>query len=379
VYNYGATYAYDAIGKRTEIYDPVLGGTYEYFNGATRDSYKGGTHWSIDGGVFTYEVGSYDYGVYFGRSDHLGTPKITTNTSGTVIKTESMGPFGDGFTATGASISDIGFAGGDYDRSGDSNNFGARDYKPIEGRWLSPDPAGLAAVNPSNPQTWNRYAYVGNDPVDYIDPSGLVRTPWGIFGGNISSGWDEFDLLGIPAVGPGSVVEDGGCFGCGTGFDLFGSTDGGSDASMPPENETQPPQTTACTTTILSAVNSQFGTNATPANVINTSSSGQGAGGQATNLQILLAGLPAGQFNSIQPGRYPLSPLTWLTGYGPTLHVTGQTPFDPTASFSNSNVGGITSVNFTAHIDSAFAYNPFGALFHLFIDFLHIGGPRKPC
>jgi len=101
--------------------------------------------------------------------------------------------------------------------------------------------------------------------------------------------------------------------------------------------------------------------------------------GGATNINILGTGLPAGQFNSIQPGRYPNSPLTRLIGYGPTLHVTGQTPLDPTATFTNSNIGGDTSVLFTAHIDTSFAYNPIGALIHLIRDVLHIGGPRKPC
>lgn len=42
-----------------------------------------------------------------------------------------------------------------------------------QGRWISPDPAGLGAVNPGSPQTWNRYAYVGNNPLALIDPLGL--------------------------------------------------------------------------------------------------------------------------------------------------------------------------------------------------------------
>jgi hypothetical protein len=31
-----------------------------------------------------------------------------------------------------------------------------REYDTTSGRWLSPDPAGLAAADPSNPQSWNR-------------------------------------------------------------------------------------------------------------------------------------------------------------------------------------------------------------------------------
>jgi RHS repeat-associated protein len=36
-----------------------------------------------------------------------------------------------------------------------------REYDPASGRWLSPDPAGLAAVDLTNPPSFNRYAYVG--------------------------------------------------------------------------------------------------------------------------------------------------------------------------------------------------------------------------
>jgi RHS repeat-associated protein len=47
-----------------------------------------------------------------------------------------------------------------------------REYSIPQGRWLSPDRAGLAAVDPSNPQSWNRYAYVLNNPLANVDPDG---------------------------------------------------------------------------------------------------------------------------------------------------------------------------------------------------------------
>ena len=41
------------------------------------------------------------------------------------------------------------------------------------GRWTSPDPYnGSASIG--NPQSFNRYSYVGNDPTNFVDPSGLV-------------------------------------------------------------------------------------------------------------------------------------------------------------------------------------------------------------
>ncbi len=54
-------------------------------------------------------------------------------------------------------------------------DFPAREYHPGEGRWLSPDPAGLAAVDLTNPQSWNRYAYVNNSPLNSVDPLGLAN------------------------------------------------------------------------------------------------------------------------------------------------------------------------------------------------------------
>ena len=45
----------------------------------------------------------------------------------------------------------------------------ARYYTASIGRFLSVDPGGM---NPRSPQTWNRYAYVANNPMNRFDPDG---------------------------------------------------------------------------------------------------------------------------------------------------------------------------------------------------------------
>ncbi|MGH9473162.1 MAG: RHS repeat-associated core domain-containing protein, partial [Terriglobales bacterium] len=61
--------------------------------------------------------------------------------------------------------------------------FGARYYGSALGRFLTPDPAGLAAVDPGNPQSWNRYAYALNNPVTNTEPTGLIAVvPQGCVG-----------------------------------------------------------------------------------------------------------------------------------------------------------------------------------------------------
>jgi RHS repeat-associated protein len=50
-----------------------------------------------------------------------------------------------------------------------------RQYNEWNGRWMRPDPAGLAAVDPGNPQTWNKYAYVASHPAR-LQPPQLIRS-----------------------------------------------------------------------------------------------------------------------------------------------------------------------------------------------------------
>lgn len=50
--------------------------------------------------------------------------------------------------------------------------FGARYYGSNMGRFTSPDPL-LNSGHPADPQSWNRYAYTRNNPLKFIDPTGL--------------------------------------------------------------------------------------------------------------------------------------------------------------------------------------------------------------
>jgi len=57
-----------------------------------------------------------------------------------------------------------------------------RYYENSVGRFLSPDPY-QASGGPSDPGSWNRYSYVGGDPINYGDPEGLQRwmiSIWGV-------------------------------------------------------------------------------------------------------------------------------------------------------------------------------------------------------
>jgi RHS repeat-associated protein len=61
----------------------------------------------------------------------------------------------------------------DYDNDSNSDLYNTlnRHYTPM-GRWLSPDPAGINAVKLDDPQTWNMYAYIRNNPTTNVDPAG---------------------------------------------------------------------------------------------------------------------------------------------------------------------------------------------------------------
>jgi RHS repeat-associated protein len=85
--------------------------------------------------------------------------------------------------------------GKERDTESGNDYFGARYYASSMGRWMSPDTDfSLRRILP-NPQKWNRYAYVLNNPLIMIDPDGLAE--WYVFrplipaGSKMSPQWQK--------------------------------------------------------------------------------------------------------------------------------------------------------------------------------------------
>ncbi|MBV9265369.1 MAG: hypothetical protein JO061_04290 [Acidobacteriaceae bacterium] len=77
----------------------------------------------------------------------------------------------------------------------------ARNCLPDQGRWTSSDLAGVAAVDPTDPQTWNGYAYVRNNPLALTDPTGMDTNYAGYEQGVCPASQANCPLNGPPVVG----------------------------------------------------------------------------------------------------------------------------------------------------------------------------------
>jgi RHS repeat-associated protein len=99
---------------------------------------------------------------------------IETTTGGTLNAQTEYTPFGSGYDGVTSNCCDYTFNGGSHaDTFGGLYDTVNRELQPVQGRWIQPDPSGLSAVDITNPQSWNRYAYVNNNPLSNVDPTGL--------------------------------------------------------------------------------------------------------------------------------------------------------------------------------------------------------------
>ncbi len=141
--------------------------------------------------------------------DQLGSVIGTANSAGTSTAIHSYGPYGEPNIATGIRFR---YTGQQFIGSLNLYYYKARFYSPALGRFLQTDPIGIA-------DDLNLYAYVGNNPINFSDPSGLwgtVGAGWGGVAGIVSGSLTGYAQDGWRGAAIGAVT--GGITGAGVGF-----------------------------------------------------------------------------------------------------------------------------------------------------------------
>jgi RHS repeat-associated protein len=221
----GATtqFAYNVAGQRVSIWNtasPAGELQEEYYVGNKRVAY------------FANNM------LHFQHQDWTGTERMRTTFNGAVEGTYTSMSFGDAFaTVSGSDGDPYHFSMLDHDYSSDTDHAQFRQYSSTPGRWMSPDPYD-GSYDPSNPQSMNRYSYVLNNPMEFVDPLGLLTTcdqyskSYEIpFGGTFII-VDEEALVCFDDGGGGS----GGSGGSGSGSGAGGGAGGGGSGTAPNKN-----------------------------------------------------------------------------------------------------------------------------------------------
>ena len=203
-------YTYDSANKLTKVEkNSTTVGEYTYDGDARRvqATEEGLTKTYINSGIYTlYEenttgTATYIYGpigilakrttiesesnTFYYHTDHLGSTRLVTEGSRSIVTDVVYEPFGES-TVTG-SESRL-YTGKDIDSTG-LYYYGARYYDSDLGRFVTRDPFGGKS---GTPQSLNQYAYCLNNPVNRIDPAGMVsyhNVTTGIILRKTADGW----------------------------------------------------------------------------------------------------------------------------------------------------------------------------------------------
>ena len=222
----GNSATYDAFKRLVEVngntqlvYSPD-GLKFAYMNGQTVNKYI----LPLGAGAQTvYTAVTSAAPAYWRHSDWLGSVRMTSSPGQTTLADQAYAPFGESY-ATYFHGGSNDFTGQTQDVSSGIYDFVFRQYSPVQGRWLTPDPSGLEAVDSSNPQSWNRYAYLDNNPLNAVDPLGLycpvIETDIAV-GGEPGCAFGIFFDIGV--------------------WDVFGGSTASGPPSPPPPPPSQPP------------------------------------------------------------------------------------------------------------------------------------------
>ena len=138
--------------------------------------------------------------VYYLHTDLLGTPQLATDSNQAVAWKASYNPFGQTSSVSGTITQNLRLPGQYFDLESGWNHNGFRDYAPGLGRYIEPDPLGrLGSGN-------NLYVYVGDNPTNLIDPSGLadlnlINPTTDTVDWELANGWDPSGVYSVAAHG----------------------------------------------------------------------------------------------------------------------------------------------------------------------------------
>ncbi len=156
------------------------------YNNQVGQTYSGSSSSGVSSQTFSENVTSNPYipsdSTHYFLADHLGSNRMEFAGPGWPVWGEDYAPYGQEVSPTGspeATSNIYKFTG--YERDTETNIAAgteedyaqARYYSSaIQGRFMSPDPYS-GSMNLANPQSFNRYTYAMNNPLKFIDPSGM--------------------------------------------------------------------------------------------------------------------------------------------------------------------------------------------------------------
>lgn len=139
-----------------------------YPSGALKHSFIYGEYFHVPSAIESYAESGQLTGKYRIASNHLGSvTRVIKADTGEIVQDILYDAWGNVLGDSNPRFQPFYFAGGIYDEYSKLTRFGARDYDAQVGRWTTKDPIGFEGGLTSF------YDYVGGDPVNYLDITGL--------------------------------------------------------------------------------------------------------------------------------------------------------------------------------------------------------------